>query len=179
MHYPFHACSFCSVKQNGAVSGCISVCEAYRTAIVEPDVIGIVKDRYPCQSAFQPVGPVKAQGINCHPSSEGIRAFDPHGWDWGMLGYIYVTRENVRKGYDVNLVSRDVLEKAATVLEAEVEEYDHYLTGNVYGYEITRGNRQAGEVIDSCWGFFGYPEDYLIPEAKSIIDRKEADLDRH
>jgi hypothetical protein len=88
-----------------------------------------------------------------------------------MLGYIYVTKENVRKEYGVKRVTRKVLDKVAKLLVAEVQEYDHYLTGNVYGYEITKGERQAGKVIDSCWGFLGYPEDYVIPEAKAVIDQ--------
>jgi hypothetical protein len=112
-------------------------------------------------------------GITISTESERFRACDPQGWDWGMLGYIYVTKENVCKEYNVKRVSRKILEKVTKLLEAEVAEYDHYLTGNVYGYEITKRERQEGEVIDSCWGFFGYPEDYMIPEAKSTIDHME------
>jgi hypothetical protein len=110
-------------------------------------------------------------GITMSTESERFRACDPQGWDWGMLGYIYVTKENVRKEYNVHRVTRKILEKVKKLLEGEVEEYDHYLTGNVYGYEITKGERQAGKVIDGCWGFFGDPEDYVIPEAKAVIDQ--------
>ena len=85
-----------------------------------------------------------------------------------MLGYIYVTKENVRKEYNAKRVSRKVLDKVSKLLQSEVEEYDHFLTGNVYGYEITGIEEH---VIDSCWGFFGYPEDYMIPEAKAVIDQ--------
>jgi hypothetical protein len=118
-------------------------------------------------------------GITMSTESERFRACDPQGWDWGMVGYIYVTKENVRKEYNVNRVSRKLLEKVSKLLQSEVEEYDHYITGNVYGYEITKGERQAGKVIDSCWGFFGHPEDYMISEAKSLIDHRETTNDRH
>ena len=110
-------------------------------------------------------------GITISTRSERFRACDPQGWDWGMLGYIYVTKENVRTEYGVKRVTRKILDKVAKLLLAEVEEYDHYLTGNVYGYEITKGERQAGEVIDSCWGFLGYPEDDVIAAAKAVIDQ--------
>jgi hypothetical protein len=111
-------------------------------------------------------------GITISTRSERFRACDPQGWDWGMVGYIYVTRENVRKEYNVNRVSGKILEKVTKLLEAEVQEYDHYLTGNVHGYEITKDEKpKAGDVIDSCWGFFGYPVDYVIPEAKAVIDQ--------
>jgi hypothetical protein len=110
-------------------------------------------------------------GITISTKSERFRACDPQGWDWGMLGYIYATKEDVRKEYGVKHVTRKILEKVTKLLQSEVQEYDHYLTGNVYGYEITKGERQAGEVIDSCWGFFGYPEDDMIAAAKAVIDQ--------
>lgn len=116
-------------------------------------------------------------GITMSTGSEKFRACDPQGWDWGMLGCIYVTRENVRKEYNASRVTKMVFEKVTKLLEAEVEEYDHYLTGNVYGYEITRGcGEEVMEAIDSCWGFFGNPQDYMIPQAKEIINQliKEA-----
>jgi len=111
-------------------------------------------------------------GITMSTNSERFRACDPQGWDWGMLGYIYVTKEAVRKEYGVKRVTRKILDKVAKLLVAEVEEYDHYLTGNVYGYEITKdGKAQAGDVLESCWGFFGYSEDYVIAAAKAVIDQ--------
>ncbi len=110
-------------------------------------------------------------GITISTGNERFRACDPQGWDWGMLGYIYVTKENVRKEYNAKRVSRKVLDKVTKLLQSEVEEYDHFLTGNVYGYEITWIEEH---VIDSCWGFLGYPEDYMISEAKRSIDHMEA-----
>ena len=40
-------------------------------------------------------------------------------------------------------------ERAFEVLEAEVKEYDNYLTGEVYGYRLFEGLEET----DSCWGF--------------------------
>jgi hypothetical protein len=115
-------------------------------------------------------------GITISTESGRFRACDPQGWDWGLLGYIYVTKMDVRKEYSARRVSRKVLEKVTRLLQSEVEEYDHYLTGNVYGYEITEGE---SEIIGSCWGFFGDPEDFVIPEAKNTIDHLEIQHDRH
>ena len=117
-------------------------------------------------------------GITISTGNERFRACDPQGWDWGMLGYIYVTKEDVRKVYGVKRVTRKTLDRVTKLLEAEVDEYDHYLTGNVYGYEIIKpegdGEPHVGRVLDTCWGFFGYPEDYMISEAKRSIDHMEA-----
>jgi len=111
--------------------------------------------------------------ITISTRSEKFRACDPQGWDWGMLGYIYVTKEDVRKEHNVKRVSRKVLDKVRKLLRSEGAEYDHYLTGNVYGYEISKTEGEL-KVIESCWGFIGYPEDYMIAAAKSVIDHMEA-----
>jgi len=122
-------------------------------------------------------------GITISTESERFRVCDPQGWDWGMLGYIYATKEDVRQEYGVKRVTRKILEKVTKLLQSEVEEYDHYLTGNVYGYEITKMDEdakpQVAGVIESCWGFFGHSEDYMISEAKSVIDHMETTNDRH
>lgn len=115
-------------------------------------------------------------GITISTTSKRFRACDPDGWDWGLLGCIYVSKQDVRNEYGVNRVSRKVLEKVTKLLLAEVEEYDHYLTGNVYGYEITMGGT---EVLGSSFGFFGAPEVCAIPAAKSAIDQLETEHDRH
>lgn len=46
--------------------------------------------------------------------------------------------------------------------EATIEEWNHYLSGNVWGFDIPKTG-------DSCWGFVGDKE-YCISEAKSSID---------
>ena len=55
-------------------------------------------------------------GITISTRNERFRACDPQGWDWGMLGYIYVTKEDVRKEYNVKRVSRKVLDKVTKLL---------------------------------------------------------------
>lgn len=60
-------------------------------------------------------------------------------WDSGQVGWIYCTEEQVQKewGGDVD--------KAREYLEGEVETYDQYLTGQIYGYVVED---------ESCWGYF-------------------------
>lgn len=85
-------------------------------------------------------------------STEGWRYPFNDPWDAGQVGWIYVTKEKVRREYGVKRVTRKVRDRVLAVLEAEVEEYSRWLEGDVYGYvlEDAKGNE-----IDSCWGFFG------------------------
>ena len=86
-------------------------------------------------------------------------------WDSGMVGYIYVTKEEVRKEFGVKRISPKLRAHVIEILEGEVKTYDQYLTGDVYGYVIEGA---AGEHLDSCWGFYGF--DYCLTEAKSEAD---------
>jgi hypothetical protein len=93
-------------------------------------------------------------------------------WDSGCVGFTYVTKEQVRKEYSVKRITKEVIEKVTKVLEGEVETYDQYLRGDVYGYEIyevttcSEGHEHEN-FVDSCWGFYG--EEYCMTEAESIV----------
>jgi hypothetical protein len=89
-------------------------------------------------------------------------------WDSGQVGYIYVTHDEIKKEYNVKRISKSVRQKAINLLESEVKTYDQWLTGEVYGYVIE--DSLTGNMLNSCWGFFGYPYNYMIDECKSIID---------
>lgn len=101
-------------------------------------------------------------------------------WDSGQVGFIYVTKEEIKKEYGVKRVTKGVRDKVLALLESEVKTYAIYLEGRVYGYQTfyqlepasEADEAEEGEVIDSCWGFYGDPEGYMIPEAKSIIDHR-------
>lgn len=83
-------------------------------------------------------------------------------WDSGQVGWIYVSREDVLKEYSRKRMSRKLRDKVEQILRGEVETYDQYLRGDVYGYVI----RKDDETEDSCWGFYGM--DYCLEEARRI-----------
>ncbi len=89
-------------------------------------------------------------------------------WDSGQVGYIMVSREAVRKEYSWKLVTQKRREQIAKYLTNEVKIYDHFITGSVYGFTITNGEKD----IDSSWGFFGYHTDddnYMVNTIKDAI----------
>lgn len=86
-------------------------------------------------------------------------------WDSGQVGFIFISKEKIRKEYNVKRVSKKLLKKVESYLINEVKTYDDYMTGQVYGFSIENND---GEEIDSCWGFFGY--DDMIKDCKGTID---------
>jgi len=92
-------------------------------------------------------------------------------WDSMQVGYIYVTYEDIKKEYNVTEITDEIIDKVTDVLKGEVETYDKYLTGDIYGFTILHFDKcdkcgHTEEVIEeSCWGFYGSD-----PEKNGIFD---------
>lgn len=84
-------------------------------------------------------------------------------WDSGFAGFAYITRESVRKLMGWEVITKKRKAELESYMLQDVEMYNSYLQGNVYGYTITYPN---GE-IDSCGGFY-CDLDEVIEEAKSL-----------
>ena len=91
-------------------------------------------------------------------------------WDSGRVGMIYISKAKAaQEGWKTP-------EQAYEAMRAEVEEYDHYLTGQCYGYVVEDAD---GDRNDSCWGFLGdikYVRDEMRAAAMRAAERvnKEA-----
>lgn len=87
-------------------------------------------------------------------------AQDAQGWDSGLIGFHYVTKDAVEKEWGGDL------DRAKAYMEATIKTYDSYLRGDAYGYVIDEDG-------DSCWGFIGDYEDEksgLLEYARNAID---------
>lgn len=97
-----------------------------------------------------------------------IRAYDygnfpDQQWDCGQLGFIHVSKDEIKQEY--GNAGKKNMEKARKCLLGEIETYNDYLTGQVYGFIVKDENDKE---IDSCWGFYGL--DYCIQEAKNSVE---------
>jgi hypothetical protein len=90
-------------------------------------------------------------------------ACDPGGWDTTHVGYIYATEDQIRKEFGPR-ITKAALAKTETILRGEVETYNQYLTGDVYGVVVEDPD---GTQRDSCWGFYG--DDYAKEEAERML----------
>jgi len=94
-------------------------------------------------------------------------------WDSGMVGFVYMTKAmilaNWMKAENARLTPA-LRKQAEDLMAAEVETYDDYLTGQVFGYVVYTKDEDGDEdeSLDSCWGFFG--QDYCEGEAKSAAE---------
>ena len=108
-------------------------------------------------------------------------------FDSGQIGYIYTTTKAIKDMLGVTKVTQKELKKARKILEGEVETYDQYLRGDIFGYKIIEENpvtitkkymdgtkkteKNIEDVeIDSSWGYYGI--DSVRDEVNSILGIK-------
>lgn len=141
--------------------------------------------------ALTKIGMYDHSGITIYTvedAGNGHAPLDEAGWDSGIVGFAYVTRKRWAEimadtdpaaPYDGDGVGKGKT-WADAVIAQEVSEYDDWLTGNVWGFTITKPCDQTdehdtdeeiadcphAEEIGSCWGFIGDPS-YAWNEAKA------------
>lgn len=90
--------------------------------------------------------------------------FPDRPWDVsGNIGAIFLAREEWKR--------RD--KKARTYALAQVEAWNQYLNGGVYGYIVEDA---GGETLNSCWGFYGF--EYAKGEALNALRYQVAECDK-
>lgn len=81
-------------------------------------------------------------------------------WDSSAVGWVVALKKTLMD----NQIGTESTwrERAAEIMKADVEVYDQYLTGEVYGYTLYEADMPenadepiAWEEIHSCWGFYG------------------------
>jgi len=90
------------------------------------------------------------------------------------VGWIYATRDRLRKEFGVRRLTHSFINRAKEILRSEVEIYDMYLTGEVYGFTIYKIASGHIDIIDSCGGF--YSDD---PRENGMLDYVPAELRTH
>jgi hypothetical protein len=94
-------------------------------------------------------------------------------WDSGRVGFIFISKEKMLKEYGGKIVTQTLKDKVTGYLKGEVETYDQYLTGEVYGYRVSEvttcseGHEHETE-IDSCWGYYG--QEGCMEEGVGIVE---------
>lgn len=96
-------------------------------------------------------------------------------WDSGQVGFMYLTKKDALRELG-NCTEENWKERAMKCMEAEMEVYNCYMSGDVYGFVI---EDEDGNEIDSCWGYFG---DEAVEdqnkENRALIDKEVAHRER-
>ena len=109
-------------------------------------------------------------------------------WDSGQVGFVYADKKKILAEFGGKNLTKGNIDKAVKLMEAEVDTYDKYLSGSVYGY-IVKGLagfpqyceendydaddqsamddylKDEAPEIDSCWGYYGYDKQSGLMES--------------
>lgn len=88
-------------------------------------------------------------------------------WDSGQVGWIFATREDIRKWFGVKRITKTIIQMTLDLLEHEVEIYSQWVNGEVYRWTVLDAE---GEEIDSCGGYYGSTREEIIEEAKQCLN---------
>jgi hypothetical protein len=97
----------------------------------------------------------------------GTRPFGDR-WDSGQVGFVYIRKEDVRNEFSIKRCGQRITERCDVLLQGEVETYDKYLRGEVYGYKVFKVTDGIEEETDSCWGF--YDENDCMNDGMGIVN---------
>ena len=99
-------------------------------------------------------------------------------WDSGTVGFIFITKKDLRKNFLKKRVSKKLIERCNSIFEGEVSEYDSYLRGDVY----TMSTYENNELIDCIGKFYGdnfwengmssYVSKEMITELKEELEKE-------
>ena len=86
-------------------------------------------------------------------------------WDRTTVGFIYVTKEQVRTWYDTPRITKSIIEHAIKCIQSELDLLTAWLNGECYGwhikeYTLTDDGLDWAEVgtLESCWGYFDHEQ---------------------
>ena len=98
--------------------------------------------------------------------------------DSGWFGIVAVNVEQVKKEYSWKVLTQSRRKKIEEYLQNEIDTYNEYLHGEVYGFQVTPEDDDT-EILDSCWGFFGDDGlEQIKSECQAYIDDKIAEDNR-
>jgi len=102
----------------------------------------------------------------------------------GEVGCIVAFRGDILKEYGRKRLSKRILGLARRVLEGEVDDFNRYLNGDVYGWrvykvddDVAEGDIESeGKELDSCWGYFCEVDEVMQDALEAIPEEARTEL---
>ena len=99
------------------------------------------------------------------------------GWDYTVSGFVYVTKETLRKEYGVKRITKSIITRAESCLQSELDLLTSWLNGDCYGwcikeYALTDDGLDWEEVdtLDACWGYFD--KEQALDDMKDMLNNQ-------
>ncbi len=101
------------------------------------------------------------------------------GWGYDVVGFIYITKETLRKEYGVKRITSITQQRAKNCLQDELDMLTAWLNGDCYGWQIKEYTltddgldwKEVG-ILDDCWGYFD--KEHAIDDMKDMLNHLTA-----
>lgn len=89
-------------------------------------------------------------------------------WDSGIVGFIWVDKDDVRKEYECQRISKRIEGLVIDRMRSEVASYDQFISGDVWYYSI----EFPDDTEDSCSGMYGfeYTQTHVVESIDCYVD---------
>jgi hypothetical protein len=97
-------------------------------------------------------------------------------WDSGQIGWIFIDKKQLTDMCGAGTYTDKELDEW---IEGEVDTYDKYLTGDVWGYNVyevvtcDKGHEHK-KLVESCYGYYGHDE--CEEMGKSILEHTQKEV---
>ena len=97
------------------------------------------------------------------------------GWDYGVVGFVYVTKEQLRTWYGVERITKSIIAHAKNCLQVQLDLLTAWLNGDCYGWQVKEYamtddglDWEEVDVLDSCWGYFD--QEQALDDMKDMLN---------
>lgn len=97
------------------------------------------------------------------------------GWDYTVSGFIYVTKETLRKYFGVTRITKSVIARAESCLQSELDMLTAWLHGECYGWYVEEYaldddglEWEEVDILDSCYGYFD--QEQALGDMKDVLN---------
>ncbi len=78
-------------------------------------------------------------------------------YDSGQTGFIYVSKDTLRKAYGWKRITKDRIAMVNEILSSEIKLFSQWVSGSVYGFQLYYHDMEkpytSVDEQDTCWGF--------------------------
>ena len=121
---------------------------------------------------------VIAHPITKHEHGEiSLQLGHKQGCDYGVVGFVYVTKEQVRKCYGVDRITKSIITYAENRIQDELDLLTAWLNGHCYGWQIKEYaldddglDWKEVDTLDSCWGYFD--KEQALDDMKDMLNNQ-------
>lgn len=87
-------------------------------------------------------------------------------FDSGQCGFVIVRKDTMMENFKKDFSTEEARQHAYDIAKSDVETFNAYLCGSVYGYVVSRQGEEDHR--DSCWGYYEIEE--AMAEAQRVVD---------